>query len=191
MSEEIENIEVLIIGSGPAGYTAAIYAARADLKPVVIQGLQPGGQLTTTTEVDNYPGYPNGVDGTKMMEDFKSQAERFDTDTRWGMATKVDFSERPFKVEIDGCQFNCESRVKRVDYVLVSLHVSDGFNQTIGSPWPSPRDNSLLRLLLLRPHLMWSPKSASPGRSPCQKRREQDSRLACCLLHASATYQAA
>ena len=101
MSEEIEHIETLIIGSGPAGYSAAIYAARADLKPVVIQGLQPGGQLTTTTEVDNYPGYPNGVDGTKMMEDFKAQAERFETDTRWGMVTKVDFSERPFKVEID------------------------------------------------------------------------------------------
>jgi thioredoxin reductase (NADPH) len=101
MSEEIEHIETLIIGSGPAGYSAAIYAARADLKPVVIQGLQPGGQLTTTTEVDNYPGYPNGVDGTKMMEDFKAQAERFDTDTRWGMVTKIDLSERPFKVEID------------------------------------------------------------------------------------------
>ena len=102
MSNEIENIEVLIIGSGPAGYTAAIYAARADLKPVLYQGLQPGGQLTTTTEVDNYPGYPNGVDGTKMMEDFKKQAERFDTDTRWGMVSKVDFSKRPFKIEIDG-----------------------------------------------------------------------------------------
>ena len=97
----MEKIKVLIIGSGPAGYTAAIYAARADLSPVLYQGLQPGGQLTTTTDVDNYPGYSDGVDGNKMMEDFKKQAERFDTDVRYGTVTKVDFSARPFTVTVD------------------------------------------------------------------------------------------
>jgi len=94
MADKIERIKCLIIGSGPAGYTAAIYAARADMKPVIYTGIQMGGQLTTTTEVENFPGYPNGVDGTKMMEDLKNQAERFGTEVRFGIVTKVDFSDK-------------------------------------------------------------------------------------------------
>ena len=105
MSETIERIKCLIIGSGPAGYTAAIYAARADLKPVMYTGMQMGGQLTTTTEVDNFPGYPNGTDGTAMMEDLKNQAERFGTEVRFGLATEVNFAKEEggiHKITIDG-----------------------------------------------------------------------------------------
>ncbi len=101
MSDTTEKTKCLIIGSGPAGYTAAIYAARADLKPLMYQGLQPGGQLTTTTEVDNFPGYPEGTDGPAMMEDLKKQAERFETDVRWGMITEIDLSKRPFIARAD------------------------------------------------------------------------------------------
>ncbi len=96
-----EHVKCLIIGSGPAGFTSAIYAARANLKPVVIQGLQPGGQLTTTTEIENFPGYPNGVTGPELMADMQKQAERFGTDVRWGVVTAVDFSQLPHKVEVD------------------------------------------------------------------------------------------
>lgn len=99
--ENIEKVKCLIIGSGPAGFTAAIYAARADLKPIVYTGLQAGGQLTTTTEVDNFPGYPDGVTGPQMMEDLQKQAERFGTEVRFGIIENADFSKRPFTLKTD------------------------------------------------------------------------------------------
>ncbi|WP_435622829.1 thioredoxin-disulfide reductase [Flagellimonas sp.] len=121
MSEEIERMKTLIIGSGPAGYTAAIYAARADLKPVLYTGMEPGGQLTTTTEVDNFPGYPEGIDGPTMMVQLQQQAERFGTDVRIGMATAVDLSDEPggiHKVTIDN------SKVIEAETVIISTGAS-------------------------------------------------------------------
>ncbi len=115
---DIERVHCLIIGSGPAGYTAAIYAARANLKPVLYQGLQPGGQLTITTEVENYPGYPNGIMGPQMMVDFEQQAQRMGADIRWGMITKVDLSATPFKVEVD------EEKWIEADSVIIATGAS-------------------------------------------------------------------
>ncbi|SFT55463.1 thioredoxin reductase (NADPH) [Algoriphagus locisalis] len=118
MKPEIEKVKVLIIGSGPAGYTAAIYASRAGLSPVLYTGGQPGGQLTITNDVENYPGYPNSVTGPEMMEDFRKQAERFGTQVRYGLATSVDFTTKPHTVIID------EQVTIHADTVLISTGAS-------------------------------------------------------------------
>lgn len=117
-SEATEKVHVLIIGSGPAGYTAAIYAARANMKPVLYQGIQPGGQLTITTEVENYPGYPEGIQGPEMMVHFEKQAARMGADIRYGLATKVDFSKQPYRVEID------EEKWIEADAIIISTGAS-------------------------------------------------------------------
>ena len=114
VTQEIEHVQCLIIGSGPAGYTAAIYAARADLKPVLYTGMEAGGQLTQTTEVDNFPGYPLGITGPEMMEDFRKQAERFGTEIRFGYVSSVDFSSLPHKVVVD------EIKTITADTVIIS-----------------------------------------------------------------------
>jgi thioredoxin reductase (NADPH) len=113
-----EKVHCLILGSGPAGYTAAIYASRANLKPVLYQGIQPGGQLTITTEVENYPGYADGIQGPEMMVHFEKQAARMGADIRYGLATKVDFSSQPYKVQID------EEKWIEADSVIVSTGAS-------------------------------------------------------------------
>jgi thioredoxin reductase (NADPH) len=117
-NQQQEHVHLLIIGSGPAGYTAAIYAARANLKPVLYQGIQPGGQLTITTEVENYPGYPEGVQGPEMMVDFEKQAARMGADIRFGLATAVDFSSQPYKVTID------ETKVMTADAIIIATGAS-------------------------------------------------------------------
>jgi thioredoxin reductase (NADPH) len=113
-----EKVQLLIIGSGPAGYTAAIYAARANLKPVLYQGIQPGGQLTITTEVENYPGFPDGIQGPELMVHFEKQATRMGADLRYGLATKVDFSSHPYKVWID------EEKLIEADAVIIATGAS-------------------------------------------------------------------
>ena len=118
MAEATEKVHVLIIGSGPAGYTAAIYAARANMKPVLYQGIQPGGQLTITTEVENYPGYPEGIQGPEMMIHFEKQASRMGADIRYGLATKVDFIAQPYKVWID------EEKLIEADAVIIATGAS-------------------------------------------------------------------
>lgn len=117
-NEVTEKVHVLIIGSGPAGYTAAIYAARANMKPVLYQGIQPGGQLTITTEVENYPGYPDGIQGPEMMVHFEKQAARMGADIRYGLATKVDFNQHPYKVWID------EDKLIEADSVIICTGAS-------------------------------------------------------------------
>jgi thioredoxin reductase (NADPH) len=116
--EQVEKVNCLIIGSGPAGYTAAIYASRANLKPVLYQGIQPGGQLTITTEVENYPGYPDGIQGPEMMVHFEKQAARMGADIRYGLATAVDFSVLPLKVQID------EEKWMEANSVIISTGAS-------------------------------------------------------------------
>src|SRR6476620_5050510 len=115
---QAEKVHCLIIGSGPAGYSAAIYASRANLKPVLYQGIQPGGQLTITTEVENYPGYPDGVQGPEMMVHFEKQAVRMGADIRYGLATKADFSASPFKVWID------DEKLMEADAVIIATGAS-------------------------------------------------------------------
>lgn len=117
-NSSVEKVKCLIIGSGPAGYTAAIYASRANLHPVLYQGIQPGGQLTITTEVENYPGYPDGIQGPEMMVHFEKQAARMGADIRYGLATKVDFSGHPLKVEVD------EEKWIEADSVIISTGAS-------------------------------------------------------------------
>jgi thioredoxin reductase (NADPH) len=118
MDKQTEKVHLLIIGSGPAGYTAAVYAARANLKPVLYQGIQPGGQLTITTEVENYPGFPDGIQGPELMVHFEKQATRMGADIRYGLATKVDFSSQPYKVWID------EEKLIEADAVIISTGAS-------------------------------------------------------------------
>ena len=124
-----ERVKCLIIGSGPAGYTAAIYTGRANISPVLYEGIQPGGQLTITTEVENFPGYPEGISGTQLMDDLRAQAERFGVEIRTGIITKVDFSERPYKLTIDD-----EKEIEAETVIISTVH------QPSTSAWTTKRN---------------------------------------------------
>jgi thioredoxin reductase (NADPH) len=122
----MEHVRCLIIGSGPAGFTAGIYAARANLSPVLYEGMQPGGQLTTTTEIENFPGYPEGVTGEAMMEDLRKQAKRFGCDVRWGVATDADLSKAPYVITIDGENtVSCDSLIIATGATAKYLGIAD------------------------------------------------------------------
>ena len=118
---ETEKVKCLIVGSGPAGYTAAIYAGRANLSPVLYAGLQPGGQLTTTTDVENFPGYPQGIGGPELMEDLRKQAERFGADLRYGVATAANLAEAPYKITID------DEKMIEAETLIIATGAADGF----------------------------------------------------------------
>ncbi len=121
-----QHEKVLILGSGPAGYTAAIYTARANLSPLLLEGMQPGGQLTITTEVENFPGFPEGVMGPALMEEMKKQAERFGTRFVSAEATRVDLSQRPFKVSTDGAEYTCDALIVATGAVAKWLGIPSG-----------------------------------------------------------------
>lgn len=125
----MEHVRCLIIGSGPAGFTAGIYAARANLSPVLYEGMQPGGQLTTTTEVDNFPGYPEGITGPELMDDLRKQASRFGCEVRWGVATAADLSATPYKITIDGEKdITCDSLIIATGATAKYLGLADEIN---------------------------------------------------------------
>ena len=159
-----ETIKCLIIGSGPAGYTAAIYTSRANLRPVLYEGIEPGGQLTTTTDVENFPGYPDGVSGQQMMADMRRQAERFGADIRIGTVTSVDLSSRPFHVVIDGTtQIKAETLIIATGASAKYLGLPSERNS---AAWASARAPRATDSSTARRTWPWSAAATRPARRP-------------------------